>query len=282
MSLQRSEGGFLIRSEDGRALSASRVILAMGGKAGLRYGSAGEGYKMAKSLGLSVSKPVPALTMLICAEDMAPLFGVRTAGNVSLYQRNGVSEKRTASSRGEIQFAREGISGICCMDVSRYYRIEEGLRYALSLDFFPECAPAQLGELLFARRARFSQRSAGALWRGLLPEKLGAYLLRRGGLEDGAKRCALLSAADLARQASLAKDLRFEVVGSGGWNEAQVTSGGVSLSSVSPDTLEALAVPGLYCAGELLDLDGPCGGYNLTAAFATGVVAGAHAAKALP
>ena len=290
VSLAREKGGFLITAENGGALAAERVILATGGKAGIQYGSSGDGYKLAMALGVAGEKPVPALTMLICAEDMEPVFGVRAEGRVSLIRitENAGSpedavplEETAASDCGEIQFAREGISGICTFNVSRAYRIGEGLSYVLSLDLFTDKTAEALEAALAERRDRFAGRQLPSLFIGLLPEKLGLYLLGRLGFTERQRLCASLSDRDIAALAALCKDLRFTVIGSGGWKEAQVTSGGLSLAAFDPQTMEARKVPGLYTAGEILDIDGPCGGYNLTWAFASGITAGRQAARAI-
>ncbi len=280
-SLERDAEGFLVFAEDGRCISCRRVVLATGGKAGIQYGSSGEGYKMAMALGIPAVKPVPALTMLVCAEEMEPIFGVRAEGRICLLRRDAEGERIVAADRGVIQFAREGISGICCFNLSRYYRISEGIGYSLQLDFFEEYMQDALRQLLLKRRDRFFKRTQDALFLGLLPEKLGLYLLLRQNCAGRRGYCSALTDGDIASLSALAKALPFTVVGSGGWKEAQVTAGGIALGAVDPKSLEALTVPGLYLAGEILDVDGPCGGYNLSWAFASGLVAGRSAVRSL-
>ena len=268
VSAEKDGGVFKVAAEDGRTFSARRLILACGGKAGIQYGCYGDGYKLAKAFGHSVVRPIPALDAMVCTEDLEALHGVRAAAVAKLIKETGVTcggevcsiyagaagghtgPAVIASEAGEVQITRNGISGICVMDLSRHLRLEAGTSYTLSLDFLPDMSVREMDALLPER-----QRSFGIGLKGLLPEKLAAYLE-----EPGKGRSP--------------KDLRFAVTGTRGWKTAQVTCGGVPLSEVDPDTFESVICKGLYICGELLDYDGPCGGYNLNWAFWTGLAAG--------
>ncbi len=257
------DGIFELESADGRVIYACRLILAGGGKAGIQYGSDGRCLKIAESLGHSVIKPIPALVGLVCDVDES-IAGSRARAFVRLYKRRGAAETLIAQSFGEVQFQRDYISGICVMDVSGKCRFEEGISYSLSLDFMPDTLESELELKLEERRESFGSFFLDAL----LPARLAVLIEREGGGEAG-------------KIASLVKNLSYEVKGSLGWPDAQVTSGGIALDEVRPDTMESRKVKGLYFAGEILDMDGPCGGYNLTWAFATGSIAGESAAMSL-
>ena len=253
-TVQKNGQGFVVECEDGRAFCATRLVLASGGKAGIQLGCYGEGYSFAKALGHSVIKPIPALDGLVCEEDLKALHGVRVRAKASL-----LAEALLAEGSGEVQFTKEAISGICVMDLSRCVRNEEGRRFVLSLDLFPELPEEELAQLFLSRKQTFG---CGVSW--LIPEKLKEYLHTRMPAK----------AHGPAAMAAAAKDLRFSIKGTRGWKTAQTTCGGVPLAEVDAESFGSLLVPGLYITGELLDYDGPCGGFNLDWAIHTGHAAG--------
>jgi predicted Rossmann fold flavoprotein len=269
-SAERTPGGFLVRSSAGDEIRCERLIIATGGKAGIQYGCEGTGFKLAAAFGHHVIKPIPALTGLIAAEDISAIAGVRANAKVTLS-----CGRESHSASGEVQFTKDSISGICTFDVSRWLRIPENGkngRFSLSADLFEEIPGEELCGVLSARKEALKGCCAGDIFNTLVPEKLGAYIFARCGL-DPARDIASLGGADIEKIARSCKALEFGIASSRGWKDAQVTSGGVSLEEVDPYTMESKLVPGLYLTGEVLDADGPCGGYNLTWAFATGALA---------
>ena len=265
-SVTRGENGFFcVTAADGRTVLSKRLILATGGKAGIQYGSDGRGLKIAESLGHRIVRPIPALSGLVCEETglMEKLAGVRAHGNVRLYAQEDGKETLLAQDAGEIQFTKDAVSGICVMNVSGYYRRKGDEKFVLAIDLLPDIEETALAEKLAARKAKLGDYFLDAL----LPEKLAAAMLELPESQ---------SAEGLARQL---KDLRFTPVASKGWKDAHTTSGGVALEEVDAKTLESKLVPGFYITGEALDVDGPCGGYSLTWAFACGQIAGQAAGK---
>ncbi len=271
---------FGIECAGGDWISARRVILACGGKAGIQYGTDGSGFRLARGLGHNVVKPIPALTQLVCSEDIQELHGVRTPGRISLLSERDGALSVEAEDRGEIQFTKDSISGICTFNVSRFYRIMDGVSYRAELDLLEEYTETRLREMMLERRLQFLGSRAGDLFLGLLPEKLGSYIVRRTGLDPDSPM-EDLSIARAEKAAYLCKNLDFGISQTKGWKEAQVTAGGVDLSEVDPNRLESDLVKGLYFAGEILDVDGPCGGYNLSWAFCSGFIAGLNAARSI-
>ena len=259
------EQPFAVKCEDGRIFEAEKLVLATGGKAGIQYGCYGDGYKMAESLGHSIIKPIPALDGLTCAEDISALHGVRVRAKASVLKRSAASagEETAGTSSGEVQFTKDSISGICVMDLSRFVRLSEGTGYVLSLDLFPEKSGEELAEYLIGRKKTFG---CGLKW--LLPDKLTDYLHTRN--ED----LANTGLKGPSAMAALCKDLRFNIKGTRGWKSAQVTCGGVPFTEVDPKTFGSSVCPGLFITGELLDYDGPCGGFNIDWALHTGITAG--------
>ncbi|MBQ3661669.1 MAG: aminoacetone oxidase family FAD-binding enzyme [Firmicutes bacterium] len=262
------DGSFCVTAADGRDIKARRLLLASGGKAGIQYGCDGRGLKIAESLGHRIVRPIPALTGFVCEETdvLEKLAGVRVRGTVGLYaQQTGGAPVLLSKDTGEIQFNKDSVSGICVMNVSGYYRRRGGEKFFLSLDVLPELDETALAEKLAQRKASLGDYFLDAL----LPEKLAAAVMELAEKEGQ-------TPGSIAR---LLKTLSFTPVASKGWKDAHTTSGGIALDEIDPGTMGSKLVPGLYAAGEALDVDGPCGGYSLTWAFASGWIAGQNAAR---
>lgn len=232
---------------------ADRVLMAMGGKAGPQYGTTGDGYTIARTLGHTVTTVFPILTGIECSADgvdFASLKGVRAKGTVIL-NRDG---KPMVRDTGEIQFTEDGISGICVFNLTphikadKWERFEDALkRFTITVDLAPDFTEEELA----ARESAF----------GILTEKLAAAF-------DGTDVSAI-------------KNWQLDIAGIKGWRDAQATFGGVALDEIDMDTMESRLVPGLYFAGEIIDAQGPCGGFNLQNAWETGIKAAGAIAKAM-
>ncbi len=262
------DGSFCVTAAGGRDIKARRLLIASGGKAGIQYGCDGRGLKIAESLGHRIVRPIPALTGFVCEETdlLEKLAGVRVRGTVRLYaQQEGGEPVLLSEDTGEIQFNKDSVSGICVMNVSGYYRRRGEERFFLSLDVLPELDEAALAVKLAQRKASLGDCFLDAL----LPEKLAAAVM-----EPAEKKGQTPESV-----AHLLKKLTFTPVASKGWKDAHTTSGGIALDEIDPGTMGSKLVPGLYAAGEALDVDGPCGGYSLTWAFASGWIAGQNAAR---
>jgi predicted Rossmann fold flavoprotein len=268
-----ANGGFLVCMED-TCVAADALVLACGGMAAPFTGSDGSGYDLAASLGHRLIPPVPALTGLFAAgSPLKKAAGVRTDGTITLYIEEKGRRRFVASDTGELQITDYGISGIPAFQVSRYASraILEKKQVSAELNFLPEYEEKEVSAILL--HALSLDRDCFRLLCGLFPEKLAAVLLKRAGiplhalsghLDEGRKRKLL----DLSCRFPL------EIVAVNDFAKAQVTAGGVDTREVSSKTMESKLVPGLYFAGELLDVDGCCGGYNLQWAWASGFLAG--------
>lgn len=253
---------FSIHLSSGDSIKADAVVVATGGKAGSQFGSDGDGYGFAKSFGHTLIRPRPGLVSLIVKEwNHKELKGVRVKCSVAL-ERKG---ERIVERRGELQFTDYGISGICIFDISRFLDVDETEVDAI-IDFFPDLAMRDLAAKLFARAVAFSTRSPESLLEGMLHQKLIPFFLPDG--DD-------VNPEQLAR---VLKSWRLPIEGTKGWKEAQVTVGGVNCEELYQHTLGSRKKPGLYFAGEVLDVDGPCGGWNLQWAWSSGFAAGESAA----
>ena len=268
-------GGFSIRSGE-REFCAKAVIFATGGLSYPALGGSGSGWEMLRSLGHSIAPAFPSLVQLLAPKRLtAPLKGVRLRGAVSLLLDGAAA----ASSEGEIQFTEKGVSGICVFELSRAYGeyVRGGGKDAeLSCDLAPDFT---LRELTSYLRERTASRTLPLeeLLDGLTGRQAGKALLRRA-LPGRSGLCRELGGGEIASVAKAVKDLRFPVTGTAGWEAAQVTAGGVRLREVNLETMESRLCPGLFLTGELLNVDGDCGGYNLHWAWSTGCAAGKSAA----
>ena len=245
---------------NGWTYTCDAVILANGSKASSVAGSSESGYEISRSLGHHLIEPLPALTALKCRGNFfSGWSGVRTEGKVTLYI-NGTPE---TSQQGELQLTDYGVSGIPVFQISRYAirAIYEKKKVDLSINFFPELTKQELQEYLGRRKNDCPYKNEKELLTGLFPEKLIRVLSAQKDL------------------ISAITDFRLSVKSGLSFEQAQICSGGVDTSEVDSHTMESRLHKGLYFAGELLDIDGTCGGYNLQWAWSSGATAGIHAAK---
>lgn len=259
----RKKKKFIVEAGSGN-FEAERVIIATGSKAAPKQGSDGSGYELLHSFGHRMIPPVPALVQIRCKENFLKQWaGIRTDGKISVF----VDGRLETSDQGELQLTDYGVSGIPVFQVSgRAVRLrEEGLKVTLLLDFLPDFDREGLAAFLRARQEQCPYKSVKQLLIGLLPEKLAEVLMT--------------GKPDISKLAEKIKEFPIEITGGKSYEQAQVCSGGVPLSEVYSDTLESRKVPGLYLAGEILDTDGICGGYNLQWAWTTGALAGRSAAR---
>lgn len=258
-SLSCKQGRWKVTTTDWH-YEGDAVILAGGSKASAIAGSDGSCYDLAESQGHTLVPVYPALTALKCrGKNFKAWSGVRTGGEITLL----IDGKPFKKEQGELQLTEYGVSGIPVFQLSRYAvcALREGHRVGLTLDFFPEYTKEELKKLLFGRKEHCPYKTEKELLIGLLPEKLIKVL-----------------ASDRDFPNSL-KDFPLEVTDTMSFAQAQVCCGGVDTAEVNPRTMESRLKKGLYFAGELLDIDGICGGYNLQWAWSSGAAAGSHAAK---
>ena len=279
-TVERDGTGFCVRTSCG-AFQGDFLILAAGSKAAPATGSDGSGYDLAASLGHKIVKPLPALVQLKCRGDFfRSIAGVRTEAEVSLYTagKHGELGDLLASDRGELQLTDYGISGIPVFQVSRYASeaLDRKKRVLAVLDFFPSLKDEELFSLLKEQRMYLSDRKAEGFLNGIFHKKLAALFLKAAGIR-GEEMAGRLSDKKLLAAAELIKRTVVEVTAANSFDKAQVCMGGVRVKNVDPCTMESRLVPGLYFAGEILDVDGICGGYNLQWAWSSGYAAGASA-----
>ena len=269
--------GFTVLTDQG-PVRADRVILCAGSKAAPTTGSDGSGYDLAKMLGHRILPVLPALTALKCEEKFfKSIAGVRANGSVSIWSGGECIAKDT----GEIQLTDYGISGIPVFQVSRYASklLYEKKETDAVLDFMPDFTKTQTDAFLRARAKTRPDKSAEMFLIGLFHKKLCDLWIRLSEIPRQ-RKAGELTEDEIARLTSLIKEFRVRVRETNPYDKAQVCCGGVDTREVDPETLESVYVPGIYFAGEILDVDGMCGGYNLTFAWASGYVAGKAASGA--
>lgn len=264
--------GFVITTDKNKFYTDA-VILATGGKAGPQYGSTGDGYRIAKQFGHMIVRTMPSLVQLVSEKPWFRLLkGVRTKGQAKLLRECSV----VAAEYGEIQFTEDGLSGICIFNLSKYYQKGDEIR----LDLLPEYDESLLLQMLEQRVNSLASRPMAEFFLGMVHKKLNPVLLGELSLDEN-RKLHTMTKEEFLKIAGLLKGWVIPISGTKGWKEAQVTSGGVDLSEVNLNTMESKLVPKLYFAGELLDWDGICGGYNLQWAWSSGKTAGSAAAEAL-
>ena len=267
-----------------RTLLAKQVVLTTGGCSYPGCGTTGDGYLWAAALGHTIVRPRPALVPIVTdATWVADLQGIaipdmllRVAGAVGGPSPGGTGAKRDKPQgqwRGALLFTHFGLSGPAVLNASRVVSAcPRGRRPLLECDFVPGVKEEQLDEMLAAASTRSGRRVA-ALLEGWLPRRLADVLVVQARLAPD-RRVAELSRQERSRLVRAVKRLSIRTTGTLGFEKAEVTAGGVSLGEIDSRTMQSKRVPGLFVAGELLDLDGPIGGYNLQAAFSTGYLAG--------
>lgn len=259
--------------------SFDRVILACGSCAGMKNEKEFKGYELAASFGHHITPILPALVQLRCKEKwFKTVAGVRTEGLLLVYS----NEREIAREKGELLFAEYGLSGIPVFQISRFAAdaLYRGEQVYCKVDLLPDYSVDRLIQLITERRDNLENRTAEEMLVGLLNHKLNYILLKECGIDPvlDAKK-AFRKASVIEQFVILCKGLTCHVTECNPFANAQVCAGGVDTTELNPGTMESKIVTGLYMAGELIDVDGTCGGYNLQWAWSSGYVAGFHAAN---
>lgn len=259
--VKKVDDGFIISDDTGKKHSFEKLIITTGGKAGIQYGSSGDGFKFARNFGLYLEPIMPVLVAVTYGKNpgfnLKQLKGVRARVRVNLE----MGYRHEVTEEGEIQFTDYGLSGICIFNLSRYLKEapradKKIVNSKIIIDFAPEYKEEELIVLLE------SNLQAGL--KGIVNEKVEKVFLDAGLNPD----------EDAIKVARTLKSFSINIDGTKGWKEAQATSGGVSLDQINMTSMESHNIKDLFFAGEVLDYDGPCGGYNLSWAWKTGIQAG--------
>ena len=270
---------FYVDCNDREARAFDTVILCTGGMAGPQYGTTGDGYRLAASFSHKISTPLPALTALECkGQFLKRAAGVRCRAAVTLYTGNDKKQIREGREEGEVQMTDYGISGIPVMQISGTAArlLESKQRVFVQIDFLPEFSDSAFSDEIERRMREDRSQMLGDLFLGLVHKKILDLLLAEKGLQAEMK-ARRIDDAGIRQILQSMREYTLEVIQVKSFKQAQVTSGGILLEDTDADFQSRLQ-PGLFFAGEVLDVDGRCGGYNLQWAFATGYIAGLAAA----
>lgn len=256
-------------------ISAQKVLIATGGKAGPQFGSTGDGYGLARRLGHNTTRIFPVLTPLESSAVLRDFKGVRLQAKASLVY----GEQVVAVEKGELQFTEDGISGIMVFNLSASILLpgilplpEELKSYQVEVDLFPDTSLEGLAKMLTERK-KMDPTHPDAWLRTLVHPALAKYFLDKI-LMGGNRERRSSNFDDASNLACLLKSWILPVTGVKGWKSAQCTGGGIAHAEIDSITGKSLLVPGLYFAGEIMGFAGPCGGYNLHHAWLTGLRAG--------
>lgn len=261
-------------TESGDVYSAKCLIIAAGSYAGIKKRRYKDGILLARSLGLSIEEPLPALSALIAENAPKEWAGVRTEGSLSLY----VDGLLAANDCGELQLVDCGISGIPAFQVSRYAScaIKAGKQVTAEINFMPSMNVEELRREL-EYRAGLRGRNAQQQLKGMINSKLISIFLDAAGVDSNSP----ISERDCVELIKAIRKFSLKVSAVNPLAKAQVCAGGVVSSEIDMTTMQAKRMNGLYLAGELLDIDGMCGGYNLHWCWTSGRLAGLAAANSL-
>lgn len=250
------------------------VILACGGRAAPRTGSDGSGFTLAKQFGHGIIPAVPALTALRCEESfLKQVAGVRCDARLTLY----IDAETVSEVQGELQLTDYGISGIPVFQFSRLaaYALREKRHTTVTIDFMPDAA-AENGNFWNQRWHRQREQGMEQFVTGIVNKKVGLLLLKLAGIREAERVCEI-DAVRREKLKRLFRSLEVTVRETNSFEQAQVCAGGIDFREVTKE-LQSVRAPGLFFAGEILDIDGICGGYNLQWAWSSGAVAGRAAA----
>ena len=272
-----SREGFVLSLGEERYIQARRVIIATGGRAAPNLGSNGSGYGLAEKFGHTILEPFPALVQLkLGAEFLKQISGIKFIGEAELL----AGGRSLARAGGEILFTDYGISGppVFCLSRTAGECLRRGEKIMLKVCLISYMTGEELDAYLYNRLQQQAHKTLAFSFVGFINKRLAPVLLRQAGIDDVNKPASQVTAEERKRILSILQDWRFEVTGTNSWQSAQVTAGGVDVRDINQKTMESRLVPGLYFAGEVMDIDGACGGYNLQWAWSSGFVAGESSA----
>lgn len=275
-NISKKNTTFKVELENDSEFTADRVILAAGGRAMPSSGSDGNAYELAEKLSHTITAIFPALVQLkLEGSFFKQIEGVKFVGTAEILHNN----KTIAQDNGDILFANYGVSGPPILQISRKAGelLQKNNEVILKLTVLDKQTKEELSELLTTRFNNSPQKTLEFSLVGLVNKRLIPVLLKEAGFKD--LKCPVSSITPYEREKILTilQDWRFVVRGTKSWPSAQVTAGGISTNEINPHTMESKIVKGLFFAGEIIDIDGLCGGFNLQWAWSSGYVAGKNA-----
>lgn len=277
-NIKPSNDKFVVELVDKSKIQGDRVIIATGGKAMPSTGSDGNGFELARRLGHTITDIFPGLVQLkLEGTFFKQIQGVKFIGTAELLREN----KILAKDRGDILFANYGVSGPPILQISRKAAemLNNGQEAILKIIIIDSMEKEKIKHLLVTRIKSRPHKPLDFSLVGLVNKRLIPVLLKEAGFTVIKIPVASLTNKDLDRIVHILTDWRFKIRGTKSWPSAQVTAGGIATQEINPSTMESKLIKGLYFAGEIIDIDGECGGFNLQWAWSSGYLAGQHAAS---
>lgn len=266
--IKKTNSAFYVKT-DAVTFECKKLIMCCGGKASPSCGGTGAGLDLVKNLGHQIVSVFPALCPIeTVSKSIKNLKGVRASCEVTLYD----GENKIKSEIGELQFTENALSGICIFNLSSY--IEKAKKPTVRISLMPDYTFNEICLRLFKRKAIFANNLIEDFLTGVFNRKISLYLLKECNIKDLKKKCHTLTAKEIERLAYLINNWYFECKKTYDFSKAQVMSGGVFGREINPVTMESKIIKNLFICGELIDINGDCGGYNLHFAFASGIIAG--------
>lgn len=265
-----------VKTEQGNIYNADSVIIATGGLSYPRTGSSGDGYKLAKSAGHTVTELRPSLSALVCREGMCSECMGLSLKNVAIKVFDTKKKKEIYDDFGEMLFTHFGVSGPMILSASAHMRDMEKARYEIYIDLKPALSHEKLDARILRDFADNSNKSISNILALLLPKSMITPILRAAQIKPSEKANQITK--EMRKNlVDAVKSVKLTVMDFNDISEAIVTSGGVKIAEINPKTMESKLCSGLYFAGEVIDCDGYTGGFNLQIAFSTGHLAGINA-----
>ena len=267
-----------VETESGNNYYADSVIIATGGLSYPRTGSSGDGYKLAKSVGHTVTELKPSLSALVCREGLCSECMGLSLKNVAIKVYDTKKKKEIYDDFGEMLFTHFGVSGPMILSASAHMRDMEKGRYEIYLDLKPALSHEKLDARILRDFADNSNKSISNVLALLLPKSLISPVLKASGIKQSEKINQITKEMRKMLVDTI-KSIKLTVMDFNDISEAIVTAGGIKVSEINPKTMESKLCKGLYFAGEVIDCDGYTGGFNLQIAFSTGHLAGVSASN---
>lgn len=273
VQLKPTKKGWQLLSEEGQNFAAKKVIMATGGMTNVGLGCDGTGYELLKHVGHTLKKPFPILVHLISPTSYCKMMkGTKVKANASIFVEGNLMRMEY----GEVLFTEDGLSGPPIFQISRVASLAalERKKAEVRLDLFPTLSEDELVAMLYERITLHPERTIENLLIGVVHKRMIMPLLKAAQITSIHRPTENLEYEEIVSLAGVMKGLSFAIDGTRGYKFAQVTAGGISADEIDFETMASLKAKHLYITGEVMDVDGDCGGYNLQWAWATGYIAG--------
>lgn len=273
VAMTQHKAHWRLQAEDGTCYEAKKVIVATGGMTNTSLGCDGLGYRLLKDVGHSMAQPFPILVHVLSESPYCKMMkGTKVKAQVNLWIEGTLNRQEY----GEVLFTEDGLSGPPIFQISRGASWASMMqkKAQVTLDLFPQQTEEELLSMLYERTYYHPERTIESLLIGMVHKRVIMPLLKASQIQSIHRRVDALEYEEIQALAHVLKAFTFEVNGTRGYKFAQVTAGGIKASEIDFTTMASLKAPNLYITGEVMDIDGDCGGYNLQWAWATGYIAG--------